>query len=174
MAESDDAGRLERLVERLRALPPVSPDARSRLIDALAREAPAPRLILVTPARAILAAMLLIGLTSATWAWLLHGRSARTPGLLTDLIPVHFVLVDPGARSVGLAGDFNQWDPAATPLTPGEGGIWSVVVPLRSGAVTYSFVVDGRDWKADPAAPLAQDDFGHPSSVVYVAQEVHR
>jgi hypothetical protein len=83
---------------------------------------------------------------------------------------VKFVLVAPQAARVSLVGDFNNWDPAATPMerTP-TGGTWSVVVPLRAGRHEYAFVVDGKQWLPDPSAPLAPvDGFGPPNSVVLV------
>ena len=83
---------------------------------------------------------------------------------------VKFVLVAPQAVRVSLVGDFNNWDPTATPLerTP-TGGTWSVTVPLSAGRHEYSFVVDGKQWIPDPSAPLAPvDGLGAPNSVVLV------
>lgn len=84
---------------------------------------------------------------------------------------VQFVLVAPHATSVALVGDFNDWNAAATPLTPVRaGGVWTITVPLPPGRYTYNFVVDGTKVLADPAAPPAPaDDFGTPASVVTVA-----
>jgi Carbohydrate-binding module 48 (Isoamylase N-terminal domain) len=83
---------------------------------------------------------------------------------------VKFVLVAPQAARVSLVGDFNNWDPTATPMerTP-TGGTWSVNVPLSAGRHEYSFVVDGKQWIPDPSAPLAPvDGLGAPNSVVLV------
>lgn len=83
---------------------------------------------------------------------------------------IRFVLVAPEAARVSLVGDFNQWDASATPLVRDEkDGTWTAFVALRPGMHTYSFVLDGRHFVADPAAPMAPDDgFGHKSSVVIV------
>jgi hypothetical protein len=82
---------------------------------------------------------------------------------------VQFVLVAPRAASVALVGDFNDWDPSRTPLRPAATGVWSVHVPLQPGQHQYAFVVDGKDWQPDPAAPTAvTDDFGSPNSVITV------
>jgi hypothetical protein len=83
---------------------------------------------------------------------------------------VQFVLVAPQASTVALVGDFNDWDATRTPLRAAAGGgIWSVNVPLRPGQHQYAFVVDGKDWRPDPAAPRAvTDDFGAPNSVIIV------
>lgn len=83
---------------------------------------------------------------------------------------IRFVLVAPQAARVSLVGDFNGWDASATPMqAQGENGTWTVFVPLRPGLHTYSFVVDGAHFVADPTAPIAPDDgFGHRNSVVLV------
>ena len=82
---------------------------------------------------------------------------------------VTFVLVAPQARSVALAGDFNDWDAARVLMRREASGLWTVDVPLAPGRYRYVFVVDGRRFVADPAAPRAAgDDFGTPTSVVTV------
>ncbi len=83
---------------------------------------------------------------------------------------VKFVLIAPQAARVSVVGDFNGWDVAATPMTTqGTDGTWTVFVPLQPGLHTYSFVVDGTHFMADPAALTAPDDgYGHKSSVVLV------
>jgi len=44
-----------------------------------------------------------------------------------------------------------------------------IEVPLAPGRYGYAFVLDGRRFVADPAAPRALgDDFGAPTSVVTV------
>jgi hypothetical protein len=86
--------------------------------------------------------------------------------------PVRFTLRAPGARQVAVVGDFNRWDPAATPLARGTGA-WEVEVPLAPGRHAYAFVVDGSRWVLDPAAPSERDpDFGRPRSVTVVGLEV--
>jgi hypothetical protein len=48
--------------------------------------------------------------------------------------------------------------------------MWSVELPLAPGSYTYSFLIDGKEWKADPASPSAVgDDFGIPTSIKTVA-----
>ncbi|HEY8175327.1 MAG TPA: isoamylase early set domain-containing protein [Gemmatimonadaceae bacterium] len=83
---------------------------------------------------------------------------------------VKFVLIAPQAARVALVGDFNGWDAAANPMmTQGVNGMWTVFVPLQPGLHTYSFVVDGAHFVADPTAPIAPDDgYGHKNSVVLV------
>ena len=62
----------------------------------------------------------------------------------------------PGALSVSVIGDFNQWDPDAHPMTGIEGGIWEVFVPGLSRYDNYQYSVlssEGiRTAKADPFA----------------------
>ena len=93
-----------------------------------------------------------------------------TPSTRATGAQIEFVVLAPGATSVHLVGDFNEWDTAATPLRATErAGVWSVKVPLPAGRHEYAFVVDGQRWMPDPAAPRAPgDDFGTPNSVVTV------
>ena len=98
-------------------------------------------------------------------------QAAAAPGVLLarhGSTVVQFVLVAPGAKSVSLVGDFNDWDAAATPLRAASGA-WSVALRLVPGRHRYAFVLDGIRWIADPLAPPApDDDFGSPGSVVTV------
>ena len=83
---------------------------------------------------------------------------------------VRFELHAPGAARVALVGDFNDWDPAATPMRcEAVAGRWSVSLPVSRGRHVYGFVVDRRHWLPDPAAPLAPEEgFGARSSVILV------
>ena len=59
----------------------------------------------------------------------------------------------PDARRVAVAGDFNRWDAAATPLERDERTRrWSVTLALSDGEHRYAFVVDGTRWVPDPRA----------------------
>jgi hypothetical protein len=85
---------------------------------------------------------------------------------------VRFTLRAPEARRVAVVGDFNRWDPAATPLAGGEGGMWTTEVLIPPGRHAYAFVVDGGRWVLDPAAPSERDpDFGRAHSVTVVGVE---
>jgi hypothetical protein len=169
---SDLDPRLEPLVARLKELPEPHPYRLAQLRTELNRNngAHASRTtgwIVLSPARAALSAALIVLATSAVWLGIAQTRrSDETAGRT----PVQFVFVAGQAATVSLVGDFNDWDPTATPLSRAPGGVWSVVLPLRPGRFTYSFVVDGRAWHADPEAPVNTNDFGRPSSVVFVAQ----
>ena len=91
-----------------------------------------------------------------------HGSGVRSDSY-------QFVLLAPQAASVALVGDFNDWDPARSPMRAAHSGLWATIVPLAPGRYHYAFLVNGVEWRRDPAAPLAlDDDFGSPSSVVTV------
>jgi Carbohydrate-binding module 48 (Isoamylase N-terminal domain) len=83
--------------------------------------------------------------------------------------PVRFAIVAPGAVTVQLVGDFNEWNPVALPMRrSSDGSTWEVEVGLLPGRYTYAFVVDGRLARDPSAAQAASDDFGVPSSVLLV------
>ena len=95
------------------------------------------------------------------------------PAASVDTIKlVQFMLVAPDARTVSVVGDFNDWDPSATPLREAaDAGVWTITVPLAAGRHQYVFMVDGNRWTPDPAAPTAvEDDFGMPNSVITVGE----
>ncbi|HKW39976.1 MAG TPA: isoamylase early set domain-containing protein [Gemmatimonadales bacterium] len=97
---------------------------------------------------------------------------ARPSSPAPSVVYVRFVLYAPGAKQVAVAGTFNQWDQQATPLVPaGMDGVWSTTVALPVGQHQYAFVVDGRRWVADPAAPGVDDGFGRRNSVVAVTPQ---
>ena len=59
-----------------------------------------------------------------------------------------------------------------TPLVPaGTNGVWTTTLALPVGQHQYAFVVDGRRWIADPAAPAVDDGFGRRNSVVAVTTQ---
>lgn len=84
---------------------------------------------------------------------------------------VHIRLAAPASSQVVVVGDFNDWDPAATPLRPsGEHGVWTVELRLKPGRYHYTFLIDGRRWEGDPSEPRApESDFGAPVSVLTVS-----
>ena len=113
--------------------------------------------------------------TAAPDQGMVAAESATTPVVPVSNTPVvqtvQFVFRAPSARTVALVGDFNDWNSDATPLRPAAGGLWTVTVPLTAGRYTYTFVVDGERWMADPSAPPAPpDDVGRPSSVVTIGE----
>ena len=101
------------------------------------------------------------------------GTPAQTASFGTSSEPqvfVRLVLVQPGARSVSVAGDFNGWNPDQTRLERTDGGVWTVTIPLKPGRYEYMFVVNGKQWIADPlAAEDAGDGFGSQNAVLDVA-----
>jgi hypothetical protein len=103
---------------------------------------------------------------------LLVSRPQAPIGAPQSVVFVRFVLHAPGAKRVTVAGTFNQWDQNAAPLVPaGTGGVWTTTLALPVGQHQYAFVVDGRRWIADPAAPAVDDGFGRRNSVVAVTTQ---
>jgi hypothetical protein len=83
---------------------------------------------------------------------------------------VRLVLLQPDARSVSVAGDFNDWNPGLTKLERSEGGMWTATIALKPGRYQYMFVIDGKQWVADPLAEEGTGDgFGSQNAVLDVA-----
>ena len=82
---------------------------------------------------------------------------------------VTFVLRDqPKAKTVALAGTFNDWNIQKTPMTR-NGGDWSVGIDLAPNRYQYKFVIDEERWTVDPENPQIEDDGnGHFNSVIVI------
>ena len=67
----------------------------------------------------------------------------------------------PEVKSVHIVGDFNEWDPQATPMTETEtGGVWEGFVPDLPEGALYKYVIETEAgellYKADPYGFWAQ------------------
>lgn len=58
--------------------------------------------------------------------------------------PVNFACFAAKARSVTIAGDFNQWDKTSHPMTRQPDGAWTLQLQLNHGHHQYVFYVDGH------------------------------
>ena len=86
-----------------------------------------------------------------------------------QLIPVRFEYTDPAAKSVCLAGTFNNWQPVAKSLHSSGAGNWWKETALAPGSYEYCLVVDGR-WICDPhARESVPNPFGGRNSILIVA-----
>jgi hypothetical protein len=101
--------------------------------------------------RAVLGRLVLVGGLAGTAA-------AATEVPLDDLFPrarggrVLFRVEAPEDATVTLVGDFNGWNPTATPLAYAGRGVWEADVPLAPGEYEYKYVVNGR-WLLDRSNP---------------------
>ncbi|MCM3880993.1 MAG: hypothetical protein ND807_12865 [Vicinamibacterales bacterium] len=101
------------------------------------------------------------------------GRPATSPAPVAATVLVRLVVLQPNARTVQVAGDFNGWSPERTALEQISGGAWAVTIPLKPGRYEYMFVVDGKEWIADPFATEQNDDgFGSRNAVLDVRAAV--
>ena len=178
-AEHDDAlddEVLQRVVGELRKPVRLDPSLDRRALDQIAAEASRPIRLPVSRRPA----MWITGAAIAAGALLAVGLPHRTTrpepaGIVAlgqaDARPVRLRLAAPASSRVAVVGDFNDWDPAATPLRPtGDGGTWIVELRLKPGRYHYTFLIDGRRWARDPdSPPAAESDFGAPVSVLTVS-----
>ena len=64
--------------------------------------------------------------------------------------PVEFSCHAPEAQAVFVAGTFNDWRPAATPLRRQADGHWRTTLPLPPGHHEFKCIVDGQ-WGCEPS-----------------------
>jgi len=81
---------------------------------------------------------------------------------------VLFKFYAPQAKSVYLAGSFNNWSTDADPMKKEKSGFWVIKKKLSPGTYQYKYVVDGN-WTPDPMNNKTTDDgFGGVNSVIEV------
>ena len=82
------------------------------------------------------------------------GAHART---IAGVAGTNFAVWAPNAESVGVIGDFNGWNPEATPLhAVGSSGIWEGFVPDIGRGARYKYRINSRyhEFRADKADPF--------------------
>ena len=83
---------------------------------------------------------------------------------------VSFEFVKADAKSVCVAGSFNNWKPEMAPLAPNGNGRWTGDLTIKPGRHEYLFVVDGQ-WIPDPnAKESVQNPFGGRNSILGVSE----
>ncbi len=188
-----DADRFELLTRSITALPSERAPAwlENRIMVSLPAQAETPfttRLVSWTlEARRIRIRPITIGLAAAALAGILAvwpeariaapavvqvaPQSGVYPVSGAAPVYVQFVLADRNAKSVGVTGDFNNWQPDEFALRDVDGdGVWTGFVALRPGQHKYMFIVDGERWVTDPGAERHVDDgFGMQNAVITVA-----
>jgi 1,4-alpha-glucan branching enzyme len=74
----------------------------------------------------------------------------------------------PTAGHVAIAGTFNDWKPAATPMVELGAGRWGKLLVLPPGTYEYLLVADGQ-WMPDPGAKeVIPNPFGSFNCVMRV------
>lgn len=191
---------VQRAVDELRRLPPVDQTAVRRIAAAAAaaRLAPADDSVL-DASRPRVRWWVTIGLTAAAAiaGFITHDllpsresapaaivqapaptmspaplRSVTSSAGDATLVPQQFVLENTAARRVSVVGDFNNWNPSATPMSRStDSGLWSAIVPMVPGRHVYGFMVNDSIFTLDPRNPVVRDrDFGTDVSVKVVGR----
>ncbi|HTX88154.1 MAG TPA: glycogen-binding domain-containing protein [Bacteroidales bacterium] len=76
------------------------------------------------------------------------------------------------AKSVHVAGSFNNWNPDELSMRRVPGG-WALYLFLREGTHAYKFIVDGQ-WILDPANKILRPDgSGHENSFLSIGDTMH-
>ena len=85
-------------------------------------------------------------------------------------VPYRFVIYQPDAGRVELAGSFSGWNIIPMKKT-GLSGYWEVTVDLRPGEHHYSYIIEGGDRIPDPTILTREkDDYGGENSIL----DIHR
>ncbi len=87
---------------------------------------------------------------------------------------ISFSVWAPHAQAVSVIGDFNGWDPQASPMEPlADSGIWTAFLPEAQEGQLYKFYITGADGeafaKADPYATCFEVRPGTASRICSLA-----
>ncbi len=97
--------------------------------------------------------------------------SFRPPSRLSPkktIKPVNFICDTPDAHKVTLVGDFNDWDPEATPMKHQLDGAWTVQIQLGNGYHHYQFLVDAKPTLDPKAQGTARNEKNEKVSLIAV------
>lgn len=118
---------------------------------------------------AVLGAAVIVLVALVTVSRVHHETMINAAGSAGSAVTVRLNFYSPQARAVSVAGDFNKWKTDADKMN-GTDGMWSIDLKLTPGVYSYSFVVDGKSWVADPGAQsYADDGFGARNAVLRVS-----
>jgi len=103
------------------------------------------------------------GLAAAAIVWLTFWPSQEQP-----LRPWRFVIYQPDAKGVELAGSFSSWK--RIPLKhAGTSGYWEITLELPEGDHRFSYIIEGSRRMVDPTIAVREtDDFGGENSILTV------
>ena len=83
-----------------------------------------------------------------------------------------FVLYEPAAGQVELAGSFTGWQRIPMQRT-GSSGYWQINLPVPSGEHRFAYILDGNRRISDPTLPASEkDDFGGENSILSVEEHI--
>jgi hypothetical protein len=145
---------------RIETLEPLASPRRAALFRRAAAFLWTPREVSVRPAFALTAAAAVVVLLLVPSV-----VPTELPEVSRSADPHVFVQfrLEATASRVQLAGSFTNWEPRYE-LRQSAPDIWTTTIPLTQGVHDYAFVVDGRQWVADPQAPQIGDGFGGMNS----------
>lgn len=108
------------------------------------------------------AACVLVGIGMGTGIFKTPSQELRTEAF-------RIVYYAPGADSVSIVGDFNDWSNEIPLMRRDKGGYWIADFRLKPGEYRYVLLVDGEERAGDPMADyVIDDDFGSKNSVVRI------
>ena len=82
--------------------------------------------------------------------------------------PTAFKFYAPHARSVSIAGSFNNWDTKGFMAKKDTKGTWSVKVNLKPGKYEYKFFVDGSCLNDPHCTSCIPNSYGSHNCVMEV------
>ena len=97
---------------------------------------------------------------------------AGAPDPAATVCPSRFVVYQPDAREVAVAGEFTDWQPMPMNAA-GSGGYWEINLEVPAGEYRFVYIADGKKRFIDPTVPAReQDDFGGENGILVVGKSI--
>ncbi len=104
----------------------------------------------------------------AVWGDRKKKESTREMNISGASKGIEFKISAPEAKSVYVAGSFNDWNTKALPWKRSRDGIWRVAVDLPTGRYEYKHFIDGAWAKDTPCAETVPNAFGTSNCAIVI------
>ena len=98
-----------------------------------------------------------------------HAQPSNRFSAERTLHQVNFSCLAPSAKQVSLVGDFNQWNPLASPMHRMPDGGWVLSLAIYHGHHQYYFLIDGRPTLDPRSLGTVRNEQGEAASLVAVS-----
>ncbi len=114
----------------------------------------------------LLAAGLALAMIGLSIPWLRRTEAPPSEPARLEIASHRFVLYEPTATQVEIAGDFTGWRKLGLDPLP-RSGYWELTLEVPPGSHRYTFFIDGNRKVEDPTARSSEsDDFGGRNSIL--------
>ena len=106
-------------------------------------------------------------------------KTINAMNLAKPILPIEtangvlFTFQNKNAKSIAVAGSFNNWDSQQYLLKKNKYNVWYITIPLPKGIVEYKFIINNQQWTNDLInTNKAMDSFNGAKSIFEIKEGV--